>query len=451
MTAAATKRLLRAVACAPVAALLIARAFADEAAGTQAVSPEDWSVHGQFTYVWQYHPGFTSPYEGALSLDPHADSRETVTATLYAGVRLWRDIALYVNPEIDQGFGLSNTSGIADFSSGEAYKIGSSTPYYRMQRLYLRDTINLGGDMQAIGPGANQLAGTRSAERIELWLGKFAVTDLFDANDYAHDPSHDFLNWAIIDSGAYDYTADSWGYSSGAAAEWIGGPWWTLRAGIFNLSNVPNSETLGRNFDEFEAVLEGEARFSLAEHAGKLKLLGFVNRGRMGSYADAVAYGAATGTTPNVALVRHYASRPGVALNFQQEISATAGVFARLSTNDGSKETYEFTEIDRSLALGASLKGNAWGRAQDTVGIAMVDSALSAQARAYFAAGGLGVVIGDGQLRHYANEWLPEIYYSLSVAPWLIVTADYQYVDNPAYNRDRGPVSVASLRVHTEL
>jgi high affinity Mn2+ porin len=435
---------MRAVVAGMMAAALAmtcAPAFADDAA------PEQWSLHGQFTNVWQYHPAFHSAFQGPNSLDPGSRGNETIDLTLFAGVRVWDGVELYLDPEVDQGFGLSNTLGVAGFPSGEAYKVGKSSPYVRLQRLFGRFSFDLGGETQTLEPGANQLGGTRTADNLVVTVGKFSVTDIFDTNIYAHDPKSDFLNWSLIDSGAFDYAADAWGYSYGVAGEWTQ-DWWTLRAGLFDLSRVPNSTELTRGFGQYEVDLEGEVRPDLLGRPGAIKLLAFVNRGRMGAYGDALALAAATDTVPNTALVRRPDSRAGFVLNLQQQIQDDLGVFARFSLNDGSKEAVEFTEINRSLALGAALKGTGWGRPDDVVGLAVVDNALSRPARAYFAAGGLGILIGDGGLTHYGDEAILEAYYDAAITGWLGVGADYQYIANPAYNRDRGPVSVLGGRIH---
>ncbi len=408
---------------------------------------ESWSLHAQTTLVWQYHPAFRSAYRGSNSLDPGSRGDETFDATLFAGVRLWNGGEAYIDPEIDQGFGLSNTVGVAGFPSGEAYKVGKATPYFRLQRLFFRQTFDLGGEKQTVAPDANQLGGARTADNLVITAGKFSVTDIFDANAYAHDPKQDFLNWALIDSGAFDYAADAWGYSYGLAAEWTQA-WWTLRAGLFDLSKIPNTTALETGFGQFEIVGEAEARHTLFGRPGKLKLLGFVNRGRSGSYGDALALASGTHATPSTALVRRYRSRPGVALNIEQQIGGGFGFFLRASANDGSQEAYEFTEINRSLAGGFSLTGARWGRPDDTVGLAGITNAISPAARAYLAAGGIGILIGDGALAHYRAENIVEAYYSASFAEGLSVSADYQWLANPAYNRDRGPVSVFGLRLH---
>lgn len=410
---------------------------------------ESWAVHGQITGLWQYHPGFRSLYRGANSLDPGSRGNETFDATLYAGARPWNGSEFWINPEIDQGFGLSNTLGVAGFPSGEAYKVGKSTPYFRLQRLFLRQTISLGGEAERIEPDANQLGGTRAAGDLVITAGKISVTDIFDVNTYAHDPKQDFLNWAVIDSGAFDYAADAWGYSYGIAMEWRQ-DWWTLRGGLFDLSRVPNTTALETDFSQFEVVGEAEARHAIFGRPGKIKLLGYVNRATMGSYSDAVGLARATGTIPDTSLVRRYASRPGAAINLEQQIVGDLGVFARASVNDGSKEAYEFTEINGSFSAGLSLKGAPWSRPQDVFGLAVVTNGLSNAARNYFAGGGLGILIGDGRLVRYGSENIMETYYNLNIAEGFALAADYQLITHPAYNRDRGPVSVLGMRVHVQ-
>ena len=385
-------------------------------------------------------------------MSPKSSNASTTDLTLFVGMRVLGG-ELWLNPEVDQGFGLSNTLGMAGYPSGEAYKVGANSPYLRLPRLFYRKVIDLGGKEQTIAPAANQLGRTQSADNAILTIGKFSVTDVFDTNTYAHDPRSDFMNWSIVESGAFDYAADAWGFSKGASIEWTQSQW-TLRGGLFDLSTVPNTVNLDPKFSQYEWVGELEERYQLSDHPGKVKLLGFINQGRMGSYADALQLQRQTGSlTPDTALVRRFSSRPGVALNLEQEVSSDLGAFARASMNDGSKEGYDFTEINQSVAAGLSLRGDRWGRHDDTFGFAAVANGLSSDARNYFAAGGMGILIGDGQLPHYGLEKIMETYYSYSVpaVDHLTLTLNYQYVVNPAYNQDRGPVNIFGVRVHKEF
>ena len=226
----------------PASAPLLKANAAGETDRSTNTEPDSWNLHGQFTFVEQAHPRFRSRYEGENSLTAARAGKETADLTLFAGVRLWRGAAFYVNPEVDQGFGLNNTLGMAGFPSGEAYKIGQSRPYLKLPRAFLRQRFDLGGERTAISPAANELGGSLAADNVTFTVGKFSVVDLFDTNSYAHDPRGDFLNWSIIDAAAFDYAADAWGYTVGAAVEWTQS-WWTLRAGVFELSDVPNSTT----------------------------------------------------------------------------------------------------------------------------------------------------------------------------------------------------------------
>ncbi|HLG87525.1 MAG TPA: carbohydrate porin [Alphaproteobacteria bacterium] len=437
------------VACTPAA---LGDPVRTDGAASSATSDaeEQFSVHGQFTNVTQFHPSFQSPYRGPNSLDPGNRGNETVDLTLFLGARPWRGGEVFVNPEVDQGFGLSNTVGAAGFPSGEAYKVGATEPYVRLHRAFLRQTFNLGGEEQSVEPSANQLGGARTADNLVLTIGKFSVVDVFDNNGYAHDPKSDFLNWSIIDAGAFDYAADAWGYTYGASFEWTQS-WWTLRGAAFDLSREPNSKRLQRDFEQFSVMAEAEGRYELYDQPGKLRLLVYMNRGRMANYMDAIRAAAIIGSVPDVAAVRRYATRPGLVLNLEQQLTDGLGLFARASINDGRKEAYEFTEINRSISAGLSLKGDRWARPDDTVGLAAVVNGLSNPALAYLRGGGLGILIGDGRLDHYGLEKIIETYYSARVVEGVAISIDYQYLSNPAYNADRGPVSVLGFRFHAEL
>ena len=416
--------------------------------GPSALDFNNFSLHGQTTFTSQYAFPFRAPYFGTNSLNSNS-GRETWDLTFYAGVRLWEGAELWVNPEIDQGFGLSSTVGVAGFTSGEAYKLGFAYPYARLPRAFVRQTIDLGGDAQKIDAGINQFAGSQTADRLVITVGKFAVTDIFDNNRYAHDPRNDFLNWAIADTGTFDYAADAWAYTYGAAAEWYFGDW-TLRGGLFDMSVVPNSTELDASFSQVQWVGEIERRYKLWGRDGKIAITGFLSRGRMSEFADAISLALATGGPADITAVRQYRSRGGISANLEQQVADDLGVFARVGWADGNIEPYEFTDIDRTAAAGLALNGKRWGRPDDTVGVAGVVNGISSVHQAFLNAGGLGILVGDGMLPHYGPERIIEAYYSLPVYTWR-VTFDYQFVDNPGYNRDRGPVSVIATRFHFQF
>ena len=413
--------------------------------------PEDWAVHAQATAVVQWHPAFHADYDGPRSLDPKDQGNETSDATLYAGFRPWQGGEFWANLELDQGFGLSDTMGVAGFTSGEAYKVGEHRPYFRLPRAFFRQSFDLGGDSQSVESDLNQLAGANTADRLVLTLGKFSVVDIFDTNQYAHDPRQDFLNWAIIDLGAFDYAADAWGFTYGMAAELSMGDW-TGRLGVFDGSDHPNVKELDPiPFDQTQEMLEIEHRHHLFGQEGKVKLLGFLTEARLGSYDDAIALGQASGTTPDTSLVRKMREKAGAGINIEQPLSEDAGLFLRAGLTQGNAEPYEFADIDRALSFGASSAGAAWDRPHDRIGSALAFNQISEAAKRYFQAGGLGILVGDGQLPNSAGERIWESYYSFSLAEGFAISADYQLVDHPAYNRDRGPVSVLAARAHLQF
>jgi len=410
----------------------------------------DWlAIHGQATFVLQGTPGFASPYAGPNSLTPH-QRKETADLTLYLGVRPWAGGELWINPEIDQGFGLSNTLGAAGFPSAEAYKVGKKHPYARLQRLFFRQTIGLGGGDEKTDADLNQFAGTHKTDRLVLTVGKFGVGDVFDTNRYAHDPRRDFLNWSLVDAGSFDYAADAWGYSTGIAAEYYRGAW-TLRIGAFNLSKIPNGEVLERSFGQYQLDGEIEHRHRIAGRDGAIRLTVFRNRGQFGRFDDALTLAAAQGGAPDTGLVRTRRPRIGASVNIEQAITDTIGLFARAGMVDGDIEPYDFTDIDRTAQVGLAFDGKGWGRAGDTIGVAAAVNGISHEHQRYLAAGGIGVLVGDGMLPHPGSETIAEAYYQWKPIAPIAIAADYQHVGNPGYNRDRGPANVFALRLHGQF
>ena len=407
----------------------------------------------------QAYPPIRSPYEGDNSLPGKGGIEETFDTTLFAGLRLWPGAEMWVSPEFDQGFGLGNTHGVAGFLSGESYRKGSSYPYARVNRYFIRQIINLGGDTQKVDADIYQFAGSQTANRFVLTAGRFAITDIFDTNKYANNPKNDFLNWSLINTGTFDYAADAWGYTYGAAAEWYQGNW-TLRGGLFDLSQTPTGGAfnapgygLDPTFSQYQLVGEIEERHELLGQPGKLKVTGFLSEGRVDHFQDALNLSAATGLDASDALaaVRHFTSRPGMSVNLEQQLSDGVGLFARAGWADGSVEPWDFTDIDRTLSGGVSLSGSLWGRPDDTAGIAGVLNGISSVHAAYFNAGGLGILIGDGQLPHPSLEQIFEAYYSYALTPSTKLGLDYQLIANPGYNPDRGPANVFAARIHWQF
>jgi high affinity Mn2+ porin len=369
---------------------------------------------------------------------------------------LWQGAELWVNPEIDQGFGFAQTHGAAGFPSAESYKLGADYPYTRLQRAFVRQTIDLGGETEKVDADINQFAGAQTADRLVLTVGRFAIVDIFDTNKYANNPKTDFLNWSVINAGTFDYAGDAWGYTYGGAAEWYQGHW-TLRAGVFDLSATPAGGVspaaygLDPTFDQFQLVGEIEDRYELWGQPGKIKITGYLERGRMGAFADAIALAEETGQPANINAVRTYTSRPGVSVNLEQQVSDTVGVFARAGWADGNLEPWDFTDIDRTVEAGVSLSGKQWGRPDDTIGIVGVVNGISGVHEAFLNAGGLGILVGDGQLPNPGLEQIFETFYSYALTSSTHLSFDYQLIANPAYNTERGPVNVFAGRIHWQF
>ena len=415
-----------------------------------ALDPNSWNVHGQLTYVEQGYPAFHSPYQGANSLTGANQIQNTTSATAFVGYRPWDGTEIYINPELMQGFGLNNTLGVAGFPNGEAQKSDFPMPRLDIARLIVRQTFGLGGEQEAVEDGPNQLAGKQDISRITVTAGRFAVLDIFEGNTYSHDPRVDFLNWNMYCCGSYDQTMDKIGYTWGAAAE-LNQKSWAFRAGYFLVPTVSNVNSYDTHiFERGEYIGELELRYSLFSQPGKLRLMGWANIANMGSYADALAMPVSTPNYPDITQTRQVRTNYGFVVNMEQAITSDLGIFSRASWSPGLVEIIGWTDCDESLSFGTVLKGSAWGRPDDKIGVAGVVEGLSPIARAYFAAGGLGILIGDGQL-NYRPEQILEAYYAYSLNKWATLTIDYQFIANPGYNADRGPVSVFSGRLHAQF
>jgi high affinity Mn2+ porin len=414
----------------------------------QAQQREPWySVHEQGTIISQSHPFFRSPYAGPNSLlsDPRAATTET--ATLFAAARLWRDGPEVVfNPEIAGGNGLSGTHGVAGFPNGEATRVGVPQPTPYVARLFVRQTWNLDGPWEKLEDAPNQVAGRRDLNYLAVSVGKMSAEDVADDNKYSHDPRTQFMNWSLMYTGAWDYPANVRGYTYGVAVD-FNTVFWAVHYGIFAEPAEANGAAFDPRFYKANGqILELEQHWGLGDHPGQLREWAFLNHAHMGKYADALAE---MPVNPDITLTRAYRFKYGFGLNLEQELTRELGLFVRAGWNDGASESWAFTEIDRTLATGLLLKGSAWRRANDEVGLAGVINGLSGPHRSYLAAGGLGFILGDGRL-NYAPEQIVEAYYNWQVVKGINVTLDVQGINHPGYNADRGPVVVGTLRVHFE-
>lgn len=407
---------------------------------------ERYSFHFQSTIATQYHPSFAAKYSGERSLSSGAESATAIVSTLYADFRLWPGAELLVNPEISGGRGLSGTQGVGGFPNGIIARVGDASPTIYFARLAISQTIGLGGGKVLNGAGPNELAGTRDRDQLAITIGRLSVLDVFDANRWAHDPTERFFNSALFASGAFDYPADTRGYTWGVLAN-LAIDWWSARAGVALQPKYANSMEMDWRVGTSHGLMaEYEARYRPGNQPGAISVLLFYSAARMGSYQqvadDPGPYGNSIAATRADGRTKY-----GFAVSMEQQLSKYVGAFLRLSMNDGRNEQWAFMEIDRSFALGAVVNGELWGRSGDELGAAMIVNGLSPQHRRYLAGGGYGSFIGDGALR-YGWEILGDVFYRLRLSNFLSVSAIYQPIVNPAYNQDRGPVHVFTGRAH---
>jgi len=410
--------------------------------------PGSFELRGQTVFIFQGYPPINAPYDGTNSLPAGGQSRETWGTSAFLGIRLWEGGEFYYNPELLQGYGVALTTGAGGFPNGEAQR-AFPYPRYSTSRLFVRQTFGLGGERETVESDLGQLAGERDISRITIQAGKFAAQDVFDNNRYANDSRVDFLNWALWSAAAFDYPADSIGFSWAITAE-LNQPDWAVRGGLFLVANQPANDVydlavLSRN----GIVGELEMRYRPFDRPGATRFGVWATTAFAGGYADAVALANAnSGLTANdtIALTRQTRTKYGLYFSIDQEITDFIGAFARFSWNDGRSEILAFTDIDGSISGGLSLKGDLWGRPGDTIGVGGAINSISADHATYLAAGGLGLTVGDGALT-YTPEYVAEAYYSLRLTKGVFVTADYQYLGNPAYNAVRGPAHFFSGRL----
>jgi high affinity Mn2+ porin len=416
-------------------------------AAGQEPAEDRWTIHFQATSIGQHHGSFRSLYEGENSLPPHPESRVSLTATIFLGFRVNRHIELVVNPEVAGGRGFGMVTGIAGFTNGEIPRVSSATPTLYAARAFVRTVWALGRETVLVEDGANQIAESVPAERFTTITGKFAVTDYFDSNTYSHDPRKQFMNWALMYNGAWDYSADTRGYTMGSMAE-LTMKNWSLRVADVLEPTVANGPTFDTRVAKNRGdIVEWERRYTPKGRFGAVRILGFGNHEDAGTYRDAPRVNGIPDLGPTR---RNGTLKYGFGVNVEQGITSAIGVFGRYGWNDGKTETWAFTEIDRSVSGGISINGKLWKRKRDQVGVAGARNTISGDHRVFLAEGGMGFIIGDGRLDHYRPENIIEAYYAWQVTKQWTITADIQHVGNPAYNADRGPVSAGTIRLHWE-
>lgn len=447
------------------------------------VTEEIYSVHGVSTTAVQGFSPFTADYTGKQSFTPNGQVRSGTISDVFMGVRLWEGASAFVNPELNQGYGPQNTVGAANYVNGSTTRIGTGAPYLRMQRYFMRQIIGLGGrseeDTQDAAAASEQLestlaqvAGKVDHDRLTFTVGKMSVQDIFDDNEYAHDPTRDFLNFAFITLGAFDYAANAWGYTDGAAVEWRQN-WWTARSGVFQLAEKPGAIKIEPVlFRQFMAVSELEARYELVGQPGVLKLLLFSDNGYFSKFDDVINGSLMSQSfPPNVSNFQRRGQKNGFGVNLAQQIAPSIGVFARGGMNDGRFQTVNYTDVNRSISAGVVFDGDLWERPNDRIGVAAAASGISGSFARYLQMGGLGAFIGDGSVTpgssfhyyspgrpgsptgagrlSYAPETVFESFYRCGVFDWLEASIDHQLIINPGYNTARGPVNFFGFRLRS--
>jgi high affinity Mn2+ porin len=428
-----------------------------EAPPSQAANPdpeiqtENWNLYYQATSIGDYHGTFHAPYAGPLSLQDYPERDVSLTTTLFFTVRLEDNTFFVFDPEIAGGKGFSGVNGLADPPNGEIPRVASAAPKPYIARLYIQHDFGFGKEREREESDVNQLAGDRPTTRYSIYAGRFTVTDFFDNNNYTHDPRTQFMAWGIMYNGAWDYPADTRGYTWGLVQE-LHTRRWSFRYGIAAEAKVANGEQFDRRlFRDHGQVWETERRYSWRKRDGTIRLLAYDNRAQAGNYAQALKLAAATHTTPNVTLTDRVGTlKYGAGMSFDQALNSDVGFFTRLGWNDGKTQSFAFTAIDRLASGGLSLKGTRWRRKYDVVASSLTVGGLSAVHRRYLATGGLDFLIGDGRL-NYAPEYVWESFYSARVIPGFYATFDLQHDTNLAYNHDRGPVNIYSIRLHIGL
>jgi high affinity Mn2+ porin len=411
------------------------------------IREQSWNWHVQNTDIVQYHPRFRAKYSGPNSLRNFNEVKETVSLDLFAGARLWRGAEFHVDGLMWQGFGLSDARGIDGFPNGEAFRLGTAGLNETFSRVFIRQIIGLGGERETVDDDQLHLAGKRDISRITLTVGKMSAKDIFDNNAYSNDPRTQFMNWSLMANAAWDYPADALGYMTGFAVEW-NEPKWTVRYGFFQVPRVSNGVALDSAFlRAWAMVSEYERRYALSGHPGAIRLLAYLNSAHMGSYQAALDNPA---RPADIEATRDYRYKFGFGLNLEQEIIMGVGAFIRLGWSDGRTEGWMFNDVDRTATLGLSVKGGCWNRANDTFGVAGIVDGLSRVHRDFLTFGGTGILAGDGALS-YGWEEILETYYDFQIWQTMHGALDYQFVSNPAFNRDRGPVSILGARLHWEF
>ncbi len=440
--------------------------------GWHDLQDERWNAYGQGTTISQWHPAFPAAYTNLNgspnSLLPQAQNALTNTVTFYGGLKLWQGTELYAAPEMISETPFSNLKGLGgSIQNFEFQKSGSMQPTWYRSRAFMRQTFNFAGTQSHLDSAPLQLGGDVSSRRTVISLGDMSVLDIFDKNTFAGDLRQQYFNMSFMTNAAYDFAADVHGYSLGLAIEQYYANW-ALRFGRFMLPKNPNDLNLDfRVFKYYGDNLELEHKHTLFGQEGAVRILGYHNHAHTGSFSGAIAafaanpaqnavscsgwnYGSNNANAPDVCWSRKTNDKYGIGINFEQRLNDDIGIFFRGMYSDGNTEVYNFTSTDRSLSTGIVFHGRLWDRHKDAFGLGLAQNMLSASHAQYLALGGIDQFIGDGAIR-YKPEQVFDMYYKMNLLSSTWVTADYQIINNPGYNADRGPVNMLGLRFHVEF
>lgn len=420
------------------------------------------NMHGQTTYINQRYNNFNSGYSGMNSLSAQKSMSYTWSGTLFFGARLAPNTDIYFNPEVVSGVPFSGLVGLGGFTNGEATKANGAQAKFYSARAFARQTFNQEGEKVLLENDANQVTQTVSSNRVVVTAGQFSTLDIFDDSKYAKDPRIQFMNWGNMTYLAYDYAADARGYSWGLAGEWYLQNW-VLRASRMITPKTPNGLNLNwQIFNAYGDQFEIERQHNLGDLPGKVSVLAYRNKMILARFSDATNYllaNNAQGTQAINNVRNNYQYKTGVGLHGEQALTKDLGIYGRIFTSDGHTETMSFTEADNSISVGMGMNGTSWSRPSDSIGISVMQNGLSSYRKNYLQAGGISYFIGDtpspyagpGQTINYRPERIGEIYYNALLVKNVLLGVNFQHINNPAYNAARGPVNIASFRIHAEF
>ena len=412
-----------------------------------------WWISGQVNTILQGHPAFPAAYSGPHSLDPNAELADSRVFTLFTGLELTHSTEILFDAESTQGHGIGDALGLAGFTNLDVVRNPNLGPTPYVARVEIRQIVPLSRQKIAAERGPLSVLTELPVRRLELRFGKLTLPDLFDVNGVGSDSHLQFMNWTDVNDGAWDYAADTRGYTYAAVAEYDDRAW-AVRFAEALMPKVANGIDLDWDVGRARAEnleLEMHPRV-FAGRASAVRLLSFVNHADMGTYSEAVAL-FRQGKTPQPIIedTRQQGTiKYGFGANLEQQINSQWRIFGRWGWNEGKHESFAYTEVDQTFTVGADSRGDRWHRVHDKAGLAFVSNAISRDHQEYLRLGGQGFLLGDGNLR-YGRESIFEGYYDAHFWRGLYGAFDLQHINNPGYNRDRGPVWVPGARLHIEL